>query len=129
MESLAWSMKVLARDTRPTHRHDQPAGVADEQLNGLIAEHGANLGFRAVIIWIKGGWAENHSLGLPSVSVKHSPCIFCDCTSATMHQRYRSLDFGAREGDYEQLCSEREVIVFVDSEDLRSHQHRSWFFV
>ena len=95
--SVAWSMKVLVQGQRPTTRHD--IALLDDQLCGLRESHGEYLGFTAVALWLNGDWAEaSHTLGLPSVASKHAPCPFRGMRLGGLHDRYRSLLFGAREG-------------------------------
>ena len=128
MKSIAWSMKALCSGQRPLHRHDQYADVVDDDLAELSGEHGSELGFRAVVLWLKGDWAEaSHSLGLPSVVSKHCPCVFCLSDLAGMHTNYKNLVFPQRPENYDLWCSDREFEVVIDSEVFgRSKSVQIW---
>ena len=90
----------------------------DESLKALIAQYGANLGFTACILWLKGDWAEaSHTLALPSAVSKHNPCVFCSSCSDDLHAHYRSFAFPRREGSYNAWCTSREIRVVIDTEE------------
>eukprot|EP00969_Alexandrium_andersonii_P274052 12112467-Alexandrium_andersonii.AAC.1 len=85
MYILRWSLEHLVSGTRPTLRHDSTAFPEDNFFKGL-ATSTPDLGFTAIVLWIKGDMAEwSHSLGLASCASKHCPCAFCATTMADAH--------------------------------------------
>jgi hypothetical protein len=121
MSVLSWPIRQLCNGVRPTIRHDSRTGASDELLEGLAFKYGEDLGFKAIIVMLKGDWAEaSHSLVLPSVAGQFFPCPFCSLTGDALHTRYSAMSFPEREGTYEEWCSAREIHVLVDSEDIAS---------
>lgn len=118
LSSVAWSMGCLRDGKRPRARHDQVD--EDEELVSLANTLGDDLGLTAVLLWVKGDWAEaSHTLGLPSTASKHCPCPFCSLGKARLHS-LRTLNFPQRDGTYDDWCSEREVQVIVANEERMS---------
>ena len=93
------------------------ANLDDEQLGGLIRDFGRALTSPALVLWVKGDWGEaSHTLGLPSVSSKFGSCPMCSLGSDDFHTLYRSLEFPAPEGSYEDWCIAREKKVLLQTE-------------
>ena len=59
-------------------------------LYHLLHERGVDLGFRAVVVFMKLDLGELSHLGFPTVSSKFCPCPFCKCTKSNMHSTMAS---------------------------------------
>ena len=93
MVALAWSLRALLAGQRPATRHDGSPWDPNEPLEKIRNEFGTDLP-QAVLVWLKGDWAEvHHSLGLPSVNSHHCPCPYCTAQKPEFHVQYRDLDF------------------------------------
>jgi hypothetical protein len=80
-EMLDWSFVALAEGVHPRRRHDgQPP---DPYWLSLA---GCHMGFKAVVILIKGDWAEFcGSLGFPTWASAEHPCVKCVCSRDTLY--------------------------------------------
>ena len=113
LSMVAWCVQLLSEGRRPVARHDSSVSK-DPMLKQLADAKGGMLGFRGVLVHLKGDWAEvSHTLGLPSVASKHAPCPFCASSSAALHTMYRSCSFPSRESNYLGWCAAREVAIFA----------------
>ena len=73
---LAWSLGALAKGRMPSERHDGSAWRESDATRALTS--GEPLGFRAVVVDIKGDWAEfAQRFGFPSWGAVLAPCMFC----------------------------------------------------
>ena len=74
----------MVRGEHPRTRHDQtPWTVGDGTRFG---DAGRPLGWRAVVIFVKGDWSEYaHTLGLPTWSDQISPCPICFASPDELH--------------------------------------------
>ena len=131
MQALAWSFGAMLAAKRPRLSY---TGLPFDHITGsdctrALAEAGEDLPCAAMVLYIKGDWAEvQHSLGLPSIASRYNPCPYCDCTSHDMHDRYRGMSSAARgwpfrlrdEAEYEASCREQEIWIAVASEDDRA---------
>lgn len=116
--------KALAEGRRSSFSFDDrplPAPLAEKQR-----QHGDELGFSCMLLYVKQDWGEAaHSLGLPSVVAKHSPCPYCTCTKATLHLQYQQISVGdwpwePHVHSYEEMCAAREVSIQIIAEDERA---------
>ena len=119
----SWGLAALRDGSRPARKHDGSAFDLSDSYVDAVREFGQDLGLTAVVLWIKGDWAEvSHTLGLPSVTSKWAPCLFCECTKADMHEHYRSISSSSwpwppRDEDYyENFCNSAEIVVDINSE-------------
>ena len=120
LQALAWSLIQLMRGRRSLQRHDGSALDPLEPLGKLLATHGEDLGFTAVLIWLQGDWSEvHHSLGLNTVTSHNCCCPFCNLKQPFLHMRYRTLEMPPRLS-YEEDCSRHEVRVVIREEKERA---------
>jgi hypothetical protein len=121
--SLSWSAHAMVSGQRPLLKHDGSCFDAGDEFGNIAIEHGSSLNYRAVILYIKGDWAEvAHSLGLAGVTSKHCPCQFCYASKENLHTRYRSVSplhwpWDSRpENGYELECRGRELQITIRTE-------------
>ena len=80
-DMLDWSFTALAEGVHPRRRHD---GTASD--SSWVDLPGAPMGFKAVVVIIKGDWAEFcGSLGFPTWGSADHPCFKCVCTRDTIY--------------------------------------------
>ena len=88
-------------------------------LYHLLHERGVDLGFRAVVVFMKLDLGELSHLGFPTVSSKFCPCPFCKCTKSNMHSLYdgittQNVPWPLRmPEDYAAECAARKIIVVI----------------
>ena len=124
MEAIAWSCRAMLSGRRPTLSYTGlPFDRHGSDCSRMLAECGDRLPCEAMILYIKGDWAEvQHSLGLPSITSRWNPCPFCQCTSHDMHDRYSGMTTSQwpwplrHENYYEEACRAAEVLVNIVSE-------------
>ena len=117
--TIAWSLRALLAGRRPALRHDSSVWDPEDPVFQLALRYGERLP-TAVLVWLKGDWSEvHHSLGLPSVLSRVSPCPFCAAHSGTLHDLYKTFDFAPKAMSYEAFCLSREIIVNLVSETDR----------
>ena len=112
---IAWAIAAMDAGRRPATRHD---GSPWEGVWAEIA--GSALPFQAVLLDVKGDWAEFcHSLGFPTWQSWFHPCFCCGVRRDALYNfgAITMLDTGW--GDavvYEQACAQCEIIVWVTEE-------------
>eukprot|EP00959_Pyramimonas_sp_CCMP1952_P129139 2700431-Pyramimonas_sp.AAC.3 len=121
----AWMLEALVNGAVPPRRHDNNPWDPLDDLNVPGQSLG---GFRCMVLYLKGDWAEyQKSFGLSSWAKNYNPCPICDCPKACMHitgpgfitsdgMLYRDRD----EEAYEEACKSCEIHVTIDSEAIRS---------
>ena len=73
---VAWTLKALADGFNPSQRHDGP-WLSSDTLRAAVA--GFALGFKGVVIDVKGDWCEfANGWGFPTWSSLFAPCLFCN---------------------------------------------------
>ena len=112
-----WSLQSMARGKHPFRRHDGAAWREGDEARA--SQEGMDLGVRAIVIWVKGDWAEYSStLGLPSATHNTSPCPWCFCTK---EDRFSVEGYTAETTTcalkqfehYEAACDACEVLVTI----------------
>jgi hypothetical protein len=117
---LTWSLSSLAQGVFPSARHDAAPWPETDAARQLVA--GKPLGFRAVVVFVKGDWLEfSSTLGFMSWATAATPCMFCEATRDDMFdfRRFSALDSGWPEISceaYEQHCRAAEVWAIIDNE-------------
>ena len=112
---LAWSLGALARGVHPERRHDGNAWAPSDAKRELFS--GVQMGTRAIVIYIKGDWAEySNTLGLPAWTDSLRPCFQCVACGPEMHVPHGNSPVGLRwacnrEEDYGQACARCEIQV------------------
>ena len=120
MLALSWSLRALDLGRRPAARHDGSPWAEHDPIRRLADEHGEDLP-KAVLLWLKGDWAEvHHSLGMPSVVSTHCPCPFCTLRQDELHSQYDTMALPLRQDEYSDICNQREIVIRVESEAVRS---------
>eukprot|EP00959_Pyramimonas_sp_CCMP1952_P198610 4154472-Pyramimonas_sp.AAC.1 len=121
MHVVWWQLNALVRGWAPDVQCDGTswavAGVA-----------GKEIGCRAVLMYVKGDWAEfSHSFGLSSWSSLYDPCPCCTSPLDSLNVCYPG--FGCPEGmvfpprapqPYHDACDACERTVSIDSEIRRT---------
>eukprot|EP00959_Pyramimonas_sp_CCMP1952_P140285 2935389-Pyramimonas_sp.AAC.1 len=127
LECIRWQFKILEDGLRPRFRFDGSAADGHHPIARLRAKHGAALGFRAAVLWLKGDWSDaNKTHGIPSVSSNNGPCPYCKCTQHCMHLFYPEVQPDdlpwekVQPGEYEQQCRASEICVRVTTTDQRN---------
>lgn len=121
---LAWSFLAMLQGHHPAHRHD---GGEWTRIGDALRRDQADkpLGWRAVLLFIKGDWVEFSScLGLPTWQDQLRPCLLCNAEPERMHVTTRispdALPWRAnRIGDHEAACKRCEVWVAVSDTESR----------
>ena len=73
---LKWSLAAMKAGVHPHARHDATVFSPEDVVRSLLAV--SALGWKAVVVLIKGDWAEFAvRLGLPTWSSKIHPCMLC----------------------------------------------------
>eukprot|EP00959_Pyramimonas_sp_CCMP1952_P458875 9477338-Pyramimonas_sp.AAC.1 len=91
-----YCLRAMARGKRPRVNVSGEEWASDHIMSTMLKEYGENLGFCALVGWLRGDWSDvNKTHGVPSVSSSNNPCPFCQCTREDMHDHYKliSLDF------------------------------------
>ena len=111
--AIAWDLEGLAKGERSCYKHDGTAWDPSDIIGNLPP-----LLCTAILLWIKGDWAEHvKTLGLSGWGSKHCPCIFCGSVKACLHSRYHlmsalSFPFPLRSSrDYDAACRDCEKEV------------------
>ena len=119
LQRIEWFFYGLQSGAVPK---SHPDGSPYEPADPTAMRAGARLSRPAVLVWIKGDWAEHvHSLGLSSWSAVHAPCQFCkwgrDDISEKGHLMCKRFpEWPLRVGgDYEAACRACEVDVNIRS--------------
>ena len=116
LQAIRWSLDSLASGTRPLARHDGTPFAAGDPLL-LKRASNASLGFSAMVMWVKGDWAEaSASLGLASVNTFNAPCPYCPAAKLDLHRSYESMVWPRRQATYEDTCASHERVVVVATE-------------
>lgn len=91
-EYVAWGFRSLAAGVRPPTRYNGELFDAEHPLAQAAAEKGASYEFQAVLLWVKGDWAEaSKTLGLASVSSANCMCPFCVATNEDAYSSYEGI--------------------------------------
>ena len=124
--SARFFFEALASGIYPDGRHDQKPWRASDIRRRAWA--GTELGFRGVIMFIKGDWPElTTTMGLPSWADNKSPCFNCLCTKAhdDIHDYVSMCLFNspwqeATHNDYLKACATCETrSTFNTMEEIR----------
>ena len=120
---LEWMLYAMVKGTHPSHRHDG-SSWPDADPNSNLG--GSPLGFKAVVLFIKGDWAEfATSMGYFSWKHHKHPCFACACTGGPggnimNHDGVSALGLPwppKLPEHYEEACQNAEVRVTVSSHD------------
>jgi hypothetical protein len=129
MLALSWCLSALACGKRPAMRHDLSQWRQHDPMIAVANSFGEDLGFTAILIWLKGDWGEvHHTLGLPSVAVSNCPCVFCRLPKNQIHEHYGTMNFPPQVQTYDEMCREREVSVVLITEIQRQGLLRALVF-
>ena len=121
---IRWSFECMALGIFPSLRHDGTAFNETSDV-GRASLSGESLGFRAILLQIRGDWLEmSASLGFASWMSRSSPCLFCFSTKDSL---YDFANWGkdspvhrlATPDDYEEACKRCERTVVVDRDKWR----------
>ena len=117
LSMLSWSFACMARGTYPTARHD--ASEWTDRDEGRASLGGCEFGWRAILLFLKGDWAEySGSLGFPSHASNSSPCPFCFSDAASLWdlEGFSHLDMPKASKTllhYKAACNSCEILVHV----------------
>ena len=121
LAAISWMFAAFATGVSPSHRHDGAPWAVGDAL-GVVTPLRT-----AVLLWIKGDWAEhNHTLGLSPWSTWANPCAFCRGIRDAIHMHYRSCSLTSlpwqdrEDGDYDRNCARCEIRVVVRDAEARN---------
>eukprot|EP00959_Pyramimonas_sp_CCMP1952_P281397 5882015-Pyramimonas_sp.AAC.1 len=119
MEMVTWQLRAMIDGRVPDCRHDGEAWGKED-----AGDAGASLGFRGVLLYVKGDWDEfQKTFGMSSWASIYNPCPCCACPVDSLHVHFPGFlteegpPFEPRSSDaYEAACSKCEVEIDVDTE-------------
>ena len=122
---LRWSLRACAQGSYPSSGHD------GELLSGRRAAlAGAPMKYKAVVVHIRGDWAEFcERFGFPTCASNARPCFLCDANQENMHNSI-GLSLASSpwhlntDEDFEAACNRCEIHVQIDS-DLHKRIRRA----
>ena len=121
-EMLAWSCKHMITGKFPHERHDGQLWLYSDAARSTYS--GKNLGFKAMCLFLKCGWAEVvHSLGFYSWSHGTSPCPSCFASADNLYtvQGFSALTFphaAKTLAHYEADCRACEIELVLSRADI-----------
>jgi hypothetical protein len=116
---LDWSFQALAVGEWPRTRHSGEGFGAAEAFRR--SRGGAALGFRALVLFVKGDWMEwATTFGFQSWASTSSPCFLCKASPADFYSTIGLSAFGVSHpartfAEYEAACSLCEHLVTLDA--------------
>ena len=120
---IRWSVECLARGVYPSRRHTGHPFEANDSMRAALA--GAQMGLKAIVLWVKGDWAEYATtFGFAGWRDALRPCFLCNAFGTGLQE---SIGIGLEsspwlrneQGDYNQACSRCEILVTLDA---RTHR-------
>ena len=117
---IKWSFESMALGFFPTKRHDSST-FNETSDSGRASLSGQSLGYRAILLQIRGDWLElAGSLGFANWMTKSSPCLFCFSTKDSLYDfdgwgPGRPVHRLATHCDYDEACMRCERKVVIDS--------------
>ena len=121
LETLAWSLRALAKGEWPNCRHDHEAWTSDDAVRSSRAFE--KLPFKAAVCFIKGDWSEfAHSMGVPSWQHSLRPCFGCNGFGADLMNSEDCTPSGLRWTSntavaHEEACSRCETHIVITDEN------------
>ena len=130
---LRWSLEAMARGVYPDHRHDfEPWMDSCDSNRSSLA--GSPLGYKAVLLQIKGDWLEfSSSLGFMNWMSQRFPCIFCSSTKESLYN-FTGFSPGCSahifitSGDYDHACQDCEKVVSLNEDQWRRVCNKLHYF-
>ena len=117
LSCIRWQLEALAAGVRPTARHDLTAWTAEEAVRFRA---GVALDMVALLLWIKGDWAEHTStLGFAAWGSHFFPCLWCGCMLDGLFDFLGLSLAGDPWGpapNYDQACRACEIRVVLTTE-------------
>ena len=117
--ALAFMLESMQAGLAPTQMHD--GSPLPAELVSLMV----GLEFTAVMLWVKGDWAElSKSLGLQGWASWIAPCFLCLSTQDELHRLYRScnidsLAWNTKTG-YDLACRACEIYITITTPEQKA---------
>ena len=125
--ALRWMLLAMHRGERPHNHPDGSVWPADDPMAQLVTMHGVALSFKAMLLYVKGDWAEwAHTLAMQTSRNKWCPCPLCFGNHFSWHTGYPNmfvfgLPFGERgEDDHHAACAACEIHLHIAHEWQRA---------
>ena len=130
-EAIAWSCRSMVSGLHPSLRHDGAEFSDADAARRSFA--GQPLGFRAVCLFLKGGWSEYvHTVGLPTWSSVAHPCPMCYTSRDKLYDLRGFSPIAMPSGRktaaaYEEACARCETRTHLTAHDINLLRPKLFF--